>query len=120
MTDSQTSQETGITRAIRIAGGQAALAKLLSAGAHGTQQHVSQQAISEWSRQGYAPKRRAREISQCVAGRVAPGDLIDPTLLQIAIPGASLARPTESSNSYASESEISSLLLPTLEASNGQ
>ena len=83
MTDSLTSQETGITRAIRIAGGQAALAQKLNAGRCGTHAHVSQQSVSEWARQGFAPKRRAVEISNCIGGRVLPIDLVDPTVRQL-------------------------------------
>ena len=83
MTDSSTSQETGITKAIRMAGGQAALAQKLNAGRCGTHAHVSQQSVSQWARQGYAPKKRAVEISNCINGRVPPIDLVDPTVRQI-------------------------------------
>ena len=83
MTDSLTSPETGITRAIRIAGGQAALAKKLNAGRRSTLAHVSQQSVSEWRRKGYVSPRRAVEISECVNGRVLPGDLVDPTVRQL-------------------------------------
>ena len=83
MAESLTSQETGITKAIRIAGGQAALAQKLSAGKRGKQAHVSQQSVSEWARQGFAPKRRAVEISQCIGGRIPAIDLVDPTVRQI-------------------------------------
>lgn len=83
MTDSLTSQETGITKAIRIAGGQAALAQKLNAGKRGTHAHVSQQSVSQWARQGYVPRKRASEISECLHGRVPAGDLLDPTVRQI-------------------------------------
>jgi hypothetical protein len=75
--------ENGITRASRIAGGQAALAKKLNAGARGGRKHVSQQAISQWIRQGYVPTDRAIEISECVNCRVKPVELVDPKLAQI-------------------------------------
>lgn len=44
---------TGVQHAIRVAGGQVALAKRLG---------VSQQAVSEWLRRGWVPLLRAREI----------------------------------------------------------
>ena len=84
MTENPASKETGITLAIRIAGGQAALAQKLSAGKHGKQTHVSQQSVSEWRRKGYVPTHRAEEVSECVHGRVPPGDLIDPAVRKIA------------------------------------
>ena len=84
MSESQPSQETGIIKAIRYAGGQVALAQKLSAGKHGKQAHVSQQSVSEWRRKGFVPTHRAEEISECVHGRVPPGDLIDPALRKIA------------------------------------
>lgn len=107
MINSQTSQETGITRAIRIAGGQAALAKLLSAGRCGGQAHVRQQSVSLWKRKGFVPWLRAIEISTCLGGRVAPGDLIDPALRKVFNTCPSLARPTENSHLDMGASRIS-------------
>ena len=75
--------EVGITRAVRIAGGQAALSQKLNAGSTGQRTHVSQQAVSLWVRRGYAPINRVEEVSQCVGGRVAPVELLDPTLRRI-------------------------------------
>ena len=46
-------QESGIEKAITIAGGQAPLAKQLG---------VSQQAVSLWHRQGWVPLKRVNEI----------------------------------------------------------
>lgn len=119
MTDSQTSPESGISRVIRIAGGQAALAQELNAGRSSKQAHVSQQSISLWKRQGFVPWLRAIEISRCVKGRVLPGDLIDPALREVfnntCVP---LARPPDSVPPEVSASEVSVLCTP--EAHDGQ
>lgn len=53
---------TGIERAIMAAGTQAALAAQLSSRFPGTP-HPSQQALSQWLRQGFVPRARAREIA---------------------------------------------------------
>lgn len=121
MTHSQTSRESGISRAIRIAGGQVALAKLLNAGKCGTKAHVSQQSVSLWSRQGFVPWLRAIEISTCLKGRVPPGDLVDPAVREMfnttCFPPARLP---DCAPPDVGASEVSCLVLCSLEAHDGQ
>lgn len=84
--------ETGITRAVRIAGGQAALAEQISARNHGSVPHVSQQVVSIWMRRGYVPPNRATEISECTRNRVSPAELLKPELRQIVETSANTGR----------------------------
>ena len=66
----------GICNAVRIAGGQAALAKRINAAAADDSQKVTQQAVSLWVRQGFVPIHRAVLVSLCVERRIAPHELI--------------------------------------------
>lgn len=78
-----TTSDRGLLKAVRIAGGQAGLAKSLNAGRNSSRKHVTQQAVSQWMRQGYAPVDRALEITSCVKNRVPPIELIDPELVSV-------------------------------------
>ena len=71
--------ETGIAKAIRLAGSQTALGKMLG---------LSPQAIQKWAAQGNAPGERCREIETLLDGQVTRYELNpavfgdDPTLTQ--------------------------------------
>lgn len=77
MTNNQ--QSNGVERAVKLAGGQVALARLLG---------VTQQAISIWLRRGYVPLRRAQEIEAQLG--VPRNALIAPHIQDLASPVASL------------------------------
>lgn len=64
---------TGITAAVRLAGGQGKLAELLG---------VTQQAVSNWERRGWVPAARAVEIE--VQTGIARQRLISQRLLELA------------------------------------
>ena len=70
-------RSTGISRVVRIVGGQIALADKLNALG---KQPVTQQAVSLWVRQGFVPVKRIRDVCRCVDNRVSPIDLIDPEI----------------------------------------
>lgn len=75
--------ETGISKAIRLAGSQTALGKMLG---------LSPQAIQKWAAQGTAPGERCREIESLLEGQVTRYELNpavfgeDPTRAQQAAP----------------------------------
>jgi DNA-binding transcriptional regulator YdaS (Cro superfamily) len=77
--------DTGIERAIALAGGQSALARKLTALAEDNPEWspASQQLVSWWKARGYAPTDRAPQISQAVQGLVPARELIDPKLLDV-------------------------------------
>lgn len=58
--------ETGIAKAIRIAGNQSALGRLLG---------LTPQAVQKWESQGYAPADRCREIEEKLSGQVTRYEL---------------------------------------------
>lgn len=58
--------EIGIEKAVRLAGSQTALAKLIG---------VSPQAVQKWVEQGFAPARRCRPIEQKLSGAVTRYEL---------------------------------------------
>ena len=58
--------ELGIVKAVRLAGSQTALAKLIG---------VSPQAVQRWVEQGFAPARRCRLIEQKLSGAVTRYEL---------------------------------------------
>ena len=68
---------TGIERAVTFAGSQAALADLLQS-RFPNKKAISQQAISQFVRQGYTPAARAREIAAITGVPVA--ELLSPAL----------------------------------------
>ena len=68
----QTETKTGIARAVDIAGGQSALARLLD---------VSQQAVQQWLLAGYAPTGRVADLSRLTG--VAAVDLLDPRITEV-------------------------------------
>ena len=72
--------QTGIERAVAIVGSQAILAKLLSSRFPDVP-HPSQQAISNWVRQGHVPLARAQEISALT--KVPVADLVGPKMREI-------------------------------------
>lgn len=75
MTNEQ--HRTGIARAVKLAGGQVALARELG---------VTQQAISNWLKNGYVPIRRVSEIEATFG--IPRHDLIDPRIISVADPAA--------------------------------
>lgn len=70
-------KETAIARAIRLACGQVRLREKLKR--HGVA--VTQQAISGWKVQGYAPRDRHSAISRAVSRRVSVRELEQDVLL---------------------------------------
>ncbi len=65
----------GISKAVEIAGSQAALAAKLG---------VTQQAISEWETRGYVPDSRIDDVLNAVdkgCAQIKPRDLLDPKLV---------------------------------------
>lgn len=72
---------TGIARAVGSLGSQRGLAESLGSTSP-TREAVSQQAIHQWLRQGYAPLDRAEEIAALTGVPVL--DLVDPRLRRIA------------------------------------
>ena len=58
--------ETGIQKAVRIAGSQTALAKL---------RNVSPQAVQKWVTQGFAPSEQCRSIENDLGGAVTRYEL---------------------------------------------
>jgi DNA-binding transcriptional regulator YdaS (Cro superfamily) len=58
--------EIGINKAVRVAGSQTALGKLIG---------VSPQAVQKWVGQGVAPARRCREIEEKLFGAVTRYEL---------------------------------------------
>lgn len=64
---------TGIARAVDIAGGQSALARLL--------EDVTQQAVQQWERAGYVPTGRVAAVSRATG--VAAVDLLDPRITEV-------------------------------------
>lgn len=80
MTDTLPPALTGIERAIIATGTQAALAAQLSSRFPGTP-HPSQQAVSQWVRQGFVPKDRAKEI-ETITG-VPFRELLAPALREL-------------------------------------
>ena len=68
---------TGIEQAISAAGNQAKLAKLLG---------CTQQNVSVWLRQGYAPVERIVEIEQLTG--VSRSELINPRLVDLIFPAS--------------------------------
>lgn len=65
---------TGIEKAIELAGGQEELGAMLVP-------PVSQQAVSKWKSQGYAPSDRAVEITRRLG--VSVKELLSPTLAKV-------------------------------------
>jgi len=66
------SEGTGIEEAIRIAGGQSAMADA---------EGVTQQAVSGWRKQGYAPRKRAEGIAERTG--VPVDRLVDPRIAKL-------------------------------------
>ena len=58
--------ETGVAKAIRLAGSQTALGKLV---------HLSPQAIQKWANEGVVPWRRCREVEEKLNGEVTRYEL---------------------------------------------
>jgi DNA-binding transcriptional regulator YdaS (Cro superfamily) len=58
--------EIGIAKAVRIAGSQTALGKLV---------RVSPQAVQKWVENGFVPARRCRAIEKALAGAVTRYEL---------------------------------------------
>ena len=59
--------ETGISKAVRLAKGQSALARLLP--------RVTPQAVQKWEARGYAPPVRWRQIEDALSGAVTRYEL---------------------------------------------
>jgi len=68
----ETKQETGIARAVALAGNQGALALALN---------VSQQAVSAWETQGFVPLERAKGIAELYG--IPRRELINPRILSL-------------------------------------
>jgi DNA-binding transcriptional regulator YdaS (Cro superfamily) len=66
MNNHSPTMETGIDKAIRLAGNQTALGKLLG---------LTPQAIQKWAAQGVAPGERCREIEARLDGQVTRYEL---------------------------------------------
>lgn len=78
MTQKQHSPATpGIVTAVQLTGSQAALAEQLRS-RYPHKPHPTQQAISQWVRQGFVPAARAKEIA-AITG-VAVAALLSPSL----------------------------------------
>lgn len=58
--------ETGISKAVRLAGSQTALGKLLG---------LTPQAIQKWEAQGFAPGDRCRDVETVLGGQVTRYEL---------------------------------------------
>jgi DNA-binding transcriptional regulator YdaS (Cro superfamily) len=58
--------ETGIEKAIRLAGSQTALGNLLG---------ITPQAVQKWAKQGLVPGDRCREVETALAGQVTRYEL---------------------------------------------
>ena len=58
--------ETGIAKAVRLAGNQSALGRLIG---------LSPQAIQKWEAQGYVPSERCREVEAKLNGQVTRYEL---------------------------------------------
>jgi len=58
--------ETGIAKAVRIAGNQSVLGRLLG---------LTPQAIQKWEAQGYVPSERCREVETKLNGQVTRYEL---------------------------------------------
>ena len=58
--------ETGIAKAIRLAGSQTALGNMLS---------LTPQAIQKWAAQGFVPADRCREVEEKLGGKVTRYEL---------------------------------------------
>lgn len=71
---------TGIDRAVFAAGSQAALATLLKSRSEG-KDSISQQAVSQFVKQGYVPLERAKEVSAATGVPVA--DLVSPKVREL-------------------------------------
>lgn len=58
--------ETGIEKAIRLAGSQTALGNLLG---------ITPQAVQKWSKQGFVPGERCRDVETALQGQVTRYEL---------------------------------------------
>ncbi|MBR8073312.1 hypothetical protein KDX14_27685 [Burkholderia cenocepacia] len=75
--------EPGISRAVRILGGQAKMSAALTEMLAPSGEKISQQAVSLWVRNGFVPYERAMLVSACTDRRVMPQELLDPALREI-------------------------------------
>jgi DNA-binding transcriptional regulator YdaS (Cro superfamily) len=70
-------EETGIDKAVQLAGSQRRLAKLL---------RITQQAVQQWVETGYVPQGRVDDVLDAVdpgCEHVRPRDLMDPMVVEM-------------------------------------